>query len=177
MQLELLLSNESRVVPSVARFRARALVQLPLAGDDAEQLAKLVVAAVENAVDHAYRPNEEGSVKLVIQEKHGLLEIRVRDFGMPQDVESLERQLHVPDPTRSGLFGCHTAGLVDEMHWLAFGPQGKALQLRKWLHVHGIADMAEAGEMAPFHDDADSRRHRSTKYGPCGPRMPSAFRN
>jgi anti-sigma regulatory factor (Ser/Thr protein kinase)/GNAT superfamily N-acetyltransferase len=154
MQLELLLSNESRVLPSVRAFAHEALAQLPLSGNDAEQLAELVVAAVENAVEHAYRSDEEGSVKLVIQEKHGLLEIRVRDYGIPQDVESLERQLHAPELSRSGLFGCHTAGLVDEMHWLAFGPQGKALQLRKWLHVHNISDTADAGEIAPFREDA-----------------------
>jgi hypothetical protein len=52
------------------------------------------------------------------------------------------------------LFGCTTTGLVDEVHWLAFGPDGKALQIRKWLHEKHVAEQATAASLAPFHDDA-----------------------
>jgi anti-sigma regulatory factor (Ser/Thr protein kinase)/GNAT superfamily N-acetyltransferase len=148
------MSNQRSVLPSVRALTNEALAQLSLTGTDAEALTSLVAAAVDDAVDHAYLPGEEGSIKLVIHEQHGKLEIRVRDYGMPQDVEALEARLHGSDQNSATLFGCHTAGLVDEMHWLAFGPQGKALQLHKWLHTASVAEGAEAASLAPFQEDA-----------------------
>jgi anti-sigma regulatory factor (Ser/Thr protein kinase)/GNAT superfamily N-acetyltransferase len=151
MQLELLLSNELRVLPSVRAFARETLRQLPLSANDSAALEGLVAGAVEDAVRYAYREGEEGSIKLSLKDAHGQLEIVVRDYGMPQDVKQLERKLHEPGTDR--LFGC-PAAVVDEVHWLAFGPEGKALQIRKWLHDHSVADDPTAGKLAPFEDDA-----------------------
>ncbi len=129
------------------------LRQLPLSPVQAKELETLVAGAVQDAVEHAYRPGEQGSVKLAIREQQGKLEITVRDFGIPRDVELLERQLHSPQGPRA-LFGCSTSGLVDEVHWLAYGPEGKALQIRKWLHVTHVTEQADSGAIAPFRDDA-----------------------
>jgi anti-sigma regulatory factor (Ser/Thr protein kinase) len=154
MQLELLLSNERRVLPGVRALARETLAQLPMPAADARELASLVVGAVENAVEHAYREGEEGSIKLSIVERHGKLEITVRDYGIPQDVELMEHQLHASGAAPATLFGCHAAGLVDEAHWLAYGPAGKALQIRKWLHVTSVADHPDARALEPFRDDA-----------------------
>jgi anti-sigma regulatory factor (Ser/Thr protein kinase) len=151
MQLELLLSNEPRVLPSVRAFARETLKQLPLTASDSTALEGLIVGAVEDAVLHAYREGESGSIKLALNDAHGQLEIVVRDYGMPRDVEQLERQLHEPGADR--LFGC-PAAIVDEVHWLAYGPEGKALQVRKWLHDHSVADDPAAGELTPFEEDA-----------------------
>lgn len=137
---------------------ARALVgetlrQLPLPSGQASELETLVVGALEDAVEHAYPAGEQGSIKLTIREQEGKLEITVRDYGIPRDVELLERQLHSPQAPRT-LFGCSTAGLTDEVHWLAFGPEGKALQIRKWLHVTHVAQQSATASIAPFRDDA-----------------------
>jgi anti-sigma regulatory factor (Ser/Thr protein kinase) len=153
MQLELLFSNERRVLPSVRAFAAETLRQSALLEPDAAQVETLVVGAVEDAVDHAYREGEEGSIKLTIRESHGRLEIVVRDYGMPQDVELLERRLHEPAAGGATLFGCPTH-LFDEVHWQGFGPEGKALEVRKWLHQTSITDSVEAAAIAPFRDDA-----------------------
>jgi anti-sigma regulatory factor (Ser/Thr protein kinase) len=154
MQFELLLSNESRSLPSVRAFARETLGQLPLSPEHAQEIEQLIVKAVSDAIDHAYPPGEEGSIILKVNDRHGRLEIRVRDHGVPQDIEVLERQLHESDGTPPLLFGCLTAGSVDEVHWLAFGPEGKALQVIKWLHDANIAEQAEAADLPPFQQDA-----------------------
>ena len=87
MNLELSFSNEQRSLRIVRAFTRETLQQLPLPAADAEELEKLVLGAVANAVEHAYPNGEEGLIKLTIREQHGRLELRVRDFGMPEDVE------------------------------------------------------------------------------------------
>lgn len=153
MQLELVVSNESRVLGGARALVGETLRQLPLPPGQASELEALVVGALQDAIEHAYRQGEQGSIKLTIREQEGKLEITVRDYGIPRDVELLERQLHSPQAART-LFGCATTGLVDEVHWLAFGPEGKALQIRKWLHVTHVAQQSATASIAPFRDDA-----------------------
>jgi GNAT superfamily N-acetyltransferase len=146
MHLELLLTNDSRALPSVQAFVHTTLLQLPLAAEAADALQRLVLAAVQRAIATAYPAGEEGSIQLAIDEKFGKLELRVRDFGLPQDVDVLERQLHAPSPRITGDSPLLRA--VDEVHWLAFGAQGKALQLIKWLHTQNIADTSSPASLA-----------------------------
>lgn len=144
MHLELQLSNDPRAMPSVRAFVSETLGHLPLRVDVAAGIGTIVVAAVEDAIACAYPPGEDGAVRVAIDESHGKLEIQVRDFGGPQDVSKLERKLH----EQSALL----AAGVDEMHWLSFGPDGKALQVVKWLHETHIADSSP--DAPPFRDDA-----------------------
>lgn len=153
MQLELLLSNEPRALPSVRALVRETLGQLAMPAADAQELETLVVGAVQDAMEHGYPAGEEGSIKLSIKEQQGRLEIRIRDYGVPQDVEVLERMLHDGEAGAIALFGCPAAGCVDEMHWLAYGPEGKALQVLKWLHVTSIEDQAQAQDITPFRED------------------------
>jgi anti-sigma regulatory factor (Ser/Thr protein kinase)/GNAT superfamily N-acetyltransferase len=153
MQLELVVTNDRRVLPSVRAFVRETLRQLPLPADTSAGLEELVAGAVDNAALHAYPDGEEGSIELTFADRHGRLEILVRDYGMPQDVDRMEHDLHAVPSAAAALFGCPTARLVDEAHWLAYGPQGKALQLRKWLHLTSIADRAEELDLKPFHED------------------------
>jgi anti-sigma regulatory factor (Ser/Thr protein kinase) len=154
MHLELLLTNEPRSLPSVQAFVHTTLLQLSLEAQTATKLEQLVLAAVQHAIASAYPAGEEGSIQLTVTERLGKLEIRVRDFGLPQDVEVLERQLHAPDSPASRLFAAELIAAVDELHWLAFGSQGKALQLIKWLHTASIAETSPAAALAPVSADA-----------------------
>ena len=147
MHLELSLSNEPRTLPSVEAFVRSTLLQLPLPGDGSERLGAVVVAAVRDAIENAYPAGEEGSIELTVRELAGKLEIRVRDHGLPQDVKELEKRSQ-GEGLAAALDGCYAADVVDQMHWLAFGPRGKALQLVKWLHVAHVADTSSAEELA-----------------------------
>ena len=61
MNLELSLSNESRVLPGVQAFIRTTLLQLPLSTDGSERLSQLVAAAVQDTVENTYPSGEEGS--------------------------------------------------------------------------------------------------------------------
>lgn len=148
MQLELALTNEARNLPSVQAFVNTSLLQLPLPLAGSEQLGQLVLAAAKNALENAYPSGEEGLIKLKISDMAGKLEIHVRDFGLPQDVAALEKQLHESDSVATWLHGSHAAKVADQMHWLTFGPEGKALQLIKWLHTANVADTSSAEDLA-----------------------------
>jgi anti-sigma regulatory factor (Ser/Thr protein kinase) len=152
MQLELTFSNDESHLPSVHAFLHATLGQLPLEPSPASSLERFVEEAVRDAVDHAYPSGADGQIRLSIDEQHGNLEIRVRDFGIPRDVDALERELH----ESSGAPNRHRGlppDVADEVHWLAHGPQGKALQVVKWLHEEHIEDSAGPESLARFADD------------------------
>src|SRR5262245_31359225 len=142
MQLELTFGNDEKHLPSVKAFLHATLEQLSLDSSIASQLEEFVVRAAREAIDHAYPSGDDGLVKLSIDEQHGKLEIRVRDFGIPQDVAELERHLHEPRASATSCFDCLAPEAVDEVHWLAFGREGKALQVVKWLHERHVTDGA-----------------------------------
>ncbi len=152
MQLELLLKNDPQAIPAVRALVHEALAQLSLEAADVEGLKEVVLAAVGDSVSHAYPEGEEGSIKLTICESHGKLEIRVRDYGMPRDVESLERRLHEPGvPT--ALFGSSATTVADQLHWRGYGPKGKELQIIKWLRSSDVGQNTEAGGITSLRDE------------------------
>ena len=146
MELELLISNEQRVLPSVQAFVHQTLLQLELAAEKAEKLQAFVLLAVSDAIDHAYPEGEEGAIKVSLSEKGGKLEISIRDFGLPQDVNLLEKRLHQEGSDGAVLYGVQTPDIADEVHWVAFGREGKALQLVTWLHTDHVRDSSTSDE-------------------------------
>ena len=153
MKLELLINNEQRVLPSVQAFVHQTLAQLSLPDEDAENIEEFVLRAVLHCIEHAYPAGEEGSIRVVISEEHGKLEIQIRDCGLPHDVQAMEKRLHENDLADGVLYGCHAADIADEVHWLAFGREGKALQLIKWLHTRHVTDSVAAADLASIADD------------------------
>jgi anti-sigma regulatory factor (Ser/Thr protein kinase)/GNAT superfamily N-acetyltransferase len=150
MQLELTFGNNQIHLPSVRAFLTATLQQFPLETVTVEKLGTFINAAVEAAISEAYPAGEEGWIKLSIQEQHGRLEIRIRDFGIPKDVKLMERQLQQAGATATSRLGIPAADVADEVHWLTFGPEGKALQVVKWLHETHIADAASDVTLQPF---------------------------
>jgi GNAT superfamily N-acetyltransferase len=79
--------------------------------------------------------------------------VTVRDYGLPENVERLEQQLHERPASGLNLFGCPASDVVDQVHWLAYGPEGKALQIMKWLHVTHVAESSPTPALEAFHHD------------------------
>ncbi len=152
MQLELTFGNTPIHLPSVRAFLDATLQQLPLSSDTAAKLRTFIDAAVKDAILHAYPRGDQGLINLSVQSQHGKLEIRVRDFGIPKDVHLMEQQLRPADTTATNRFGTLGAEVADEVHWLTFGPDGKALQVVKWLHDSHIADVASGERLERFSD-------------------------
>jgi anti-sigma regulatory factor (Ser/Thr protein kinase)/GNAT superfamily N-acetyltransferase len=156
MQLELIFTNDSRFLPGIGAFTQETLKQWPLDAAIAEKLGQCVLAAARHAIEQAYPAGGQGSIELTVREQGGKLEFIVRDYGLPQDVASLERQLHDSASPAAGKIALNWPGadVVDELHWIGYGREGKAIQLVKWLHDDHITDRAHPAALAPFQDDA-----------------------
>ena len=150
LQLELLVNNDPRVLTAVRAFAREALRQTPLAAPQTAKLVELIERSAHAAIKEAYPAGEDGSIRLQIAESQGKVVVTVRDYGMPQDVAMLERQLHQPDCPQARLFGMPSREIADEIHWLNYGPEGKALQLTIWLHNEPISIQA----LETFREDA-----------------------
>ncbi|QDT72321.1 ATP-binding protein [Lacipirellula limnantheis] len=145
MHLQLLFPNAPQIIPSIAAFTRETFRQYPFDDATADKLAQCVIAAATNAVQHAYPAGEQGEIKLSVNEDHGKLEFLVRDDGLPQDVAALERGLHDPQmPAGSHALDWPGLDAVDEIHWIGYGREGKAIQIIKWLHDSRIADSASS---------------------------------
>ena len=129
MQFELQFTNEATTLPVVSATLDEVLGPLPLDADVTSALHKLTLDVVRDAIEHAYPSGAEGFIKLTIQLKRNKLEILVRDYGMPQDIERLEHRYQQAQP-----FDKH---IVDQVHWCSFGPDGKEFQIVKWLDTVG----------------------------------------
>ena len=158
LQMELLVNNDSRVLSAVEAFASEAQRQTTLEWTEIDTLVRLVTRSTQAAIDHAYPVGEEGSIKVRIAESHGKLILTVRDHGMPQDIRELERQLHDADHTDLRLFGIPCADVADEIHWIGYGPGGKALQITKWLHNTDITRHVAKEGLRSFHDDVPIAR-------------------
>lgn len=154
MHLEILVTNDERVLSAVRAFAWETLRQTSLASPEIDKLVDLVERSVHAAIGHAYAAGEEGSVKVSISESQGKLVVTVRDYGMPQDIETLERQLHEPNHPNPRLFGISCKDIADEVHWLGYGPEGKALQLIKWLYNTHITAQTPEHMLETFQSDA-----------------------
>jgi anti-sigma regulatory factor (Ser/Thr protein kinase)/GNAT superfamily N-acetyltransferase len=154
MQLELIFTNDARFLPGIDAFTHETLKQWPLKPSVAAKLGECVSAAARYAIEHAYVAGEQGSIELTVRENAGKLEFIIRDHGLPQDVAALETRLHDQSIAATSKIALNWPGaeVVDELHWLGYGRDGKAIQLVKWLHDAHVADTADAAALAPFHD-------------------------
>jgi anti-sigma regulatory factor (Ser/Thr protein kinase)/GNAT superfamily N-acetyltransferase len=125
MQLALEFTNEPKTLLVVRAFLREALRQLPIEANTADALGELALDVVRDAIEHAYPQGEEGTIKITFGQRRSKLEIFVRDFGMPQEIATLDRRFH-----ESGVFD---EKVVDQVHWRSFGPDGKEFQIVKWL--------------------------------------------
>ncbi len=155
MELQLTVNNSLRVLPVVRSFVSDSLSETSLEEELHNRLVELIVQTVEDAICHAYQPNEDGDISIRIKESHGKLELTVRDYGMPQDVLALESQLHQDNGKNTRLFGISCKDIADEVHWTGFGREGKALNICKWLHNTDITESSSEAELSRFSSDIE----------------------
>jgi len=153
LEFELRVTNSPRVLPTVKSFVQEILQNAALEAATIESLRKLIMIRVTNAIANAYPPGEAGTIALHASHDSAALVISIRDYGLPQDVQQLEAGLHAPgESPAKQVFGLDLIGAADELHWISYGPEGKALQITKWLHETDITACPEAGDLQPFHE-------------------------
>ena len=140
MEMELRLSNDSPLLPSVRAFVCSTLNELGLTESTVSGLEQLVDEVVTHTIEHAYPHGEDGAIIVKVTESNGKFEITICDDGVPQDIQRLEAELEQGPVDLPGLKNAIKTGTLDEMHWSALGPSGKALHLIKWLHDKSVKD-------------------------------------
>ncbi|MCP4945059.1 MAG: GNAT family N-acetyltransferase [Planctomycetaceae bacterium] len=140
MEMELRLSNDSPLLPSVQAFIRSTLNEVGLADTTVTGLEQLVGEVITHTVDHAYPNGEQGAIIIKVTESNGKFELTICDDGVPQDIQKLEAELIQGPIDLPSLRNAINTGILDEMHWSALGPNGKALHLIKWLHDKSVRD-------------------------------------
>ena len=149
LTFELRVTNDARALGTVESFSREILRHTSLADAAADRLHELFVAAMRETFACAYPPGESGAIILSSVQKEGVLEVTIRDFGLPHDFPRLEEALVSTDVgLRKQLLGLDWAHRADEVHYESFSPEGKALRIVKWLHESHVARRGE--KLAPF---------------------------
>ncbi len=133
MNVELTVNNDPEVLPVVESFVSESFGLLSLDAEQLQKIRRLVIQSALDAIKNAYRPEEEGSVTIRIDVSNGKLEISVRDYGMPEDTAAMETIIHHEEGGSARLFGMSCKDTADEVHWIGYGPEGKALRICKRL--------------------------------------------
>lgn len=151
LELELRVSNNPRVLSSVKVFAHDILQQTPVDEKTAAGLLELIMTRTTNAIAHAYPPGETGSVVIHATYDHASLVVTIRDYGLPQDLRQLEESLQKGNLSPWASTGPEVLRSADELRWITYGPEGKALQITKRLHDVAITAYLQAGDLQPFH--------------------------
>jgi len=121
-------------LPSVLGFEkvamgtaASAARLMGFSDDRVEDLKTAIAEACINAMEHGNRFNENLRVAVTLTLSDDALEVRVADRGTgmkkPVIAPDIDRKMHGDEPPRGlGLFLIQS--LVDEVEWVAAGPDG-----------------------------------------------------
>ncbi len=152
LEFELRVSNSPRALATIKSFVHEILLHDAINETTSEGLRQLIMARVSDAIENAYPPGETGTIALHASHDNTALVVTIRDYGLPQDIQKLEAGLHATDASlQKQVFGLDWAKTADELHWISYGPEGKALQITKWCHEIDITAHPEAGNLEPFH--------------------------
>ena len=164
MEMELRLSNDSPLLPSVRAFVRSTLNELGLPDTTVSGLEQLVDEVIAHTIEHAYPHGEDGAVIVKVTESNGKFEITICDDGVPQDIQKLESELVQGPVDLPGLRNAINTGMLDEMHWSALGPSGKALHLIKWLGDKSVkdSDSPQVSKDEPLAPEQDYDVRKST---------------
>lgn len=147
MEFEIRISNDARALGLVEAFTTETLKHCPI--ERPEALHQLVLEATSHLVDEAYPEGQTGSIVLHSRQFSDHVEISIRDFGLPSDIAALEG---ATEDSTSWIGRFREAGAADSLNWSGYGPDGKALTIRKSFHDTHITAQGQAADLEPFSD-------------------------
>ncbi|MBU0495214.1 MAG: GNAT family N-acetyltransferase [Chloroflexi bacterium] len=155
---ELTLPNDKRVLP-VALAHVRELAKLAeLPPKETQGLVLAADEACANVIEHAFDPGESGTFVVGGEASPTALTLTIRDQGLPFD-PSVAPTYTLPTGTDAASVNTQGLGLylihqmVDEVHWINHGREGKELRLVKYRPQQDVTAQVLAAELAPFRDD------------------------
>lgn len=156
LRTELTLPNDPEIL-EVARAYAQQLVHLAqLPAGEAGPLVEAVVEAASNVLDHAFEPDEEGTLRIIGEVTPTDLVISVCDHGLPFDPLRLAPSEGTSRHLTEGTGLAQIRKAVDKLDWIHRGREGKELRMVKHRpqrdvteQDEGLEQMAEDAPLAP----------------------------
>ncbi len=125
------ISADAGVLPPVIEFVKEMTLRLGLG--DAEHVDQAVELVCMNVIEHAFGPEEEGSLDVQVLRRAGLVIVAVEDQGLPFDYKRLE-----DGEDRTVLEVLH--GSFDETRFVNLGRRGNRVELLKHLPHTDVRD-------------------------------------
>lgn len=104
------------------------------------QLELMVEEACLNVIEHAFEPDETGSLDVVIERKPGKIVIGIEDQGLPFDFNKVDPN------SESGLGMLLIRSFADQVSYLNLGRKGKRVEIIKSLAYKGIENYVSPEE-------------------------------
>jgi anti-sigma regulatory factor (Ser/Thr protein kinase) len=125
------ISADAGFLPPVIEFVKEMTLRLGLG--DAEHVDQAVELVCMNVIEHAFGPEEEGSLDVQVLRRAGLVVVAVEDQGLPFDYKRLE-----DGEDRTVLEVLH--GSFDETRFVNLGRRGNRVELLKHLPHTDVRD-------------------------------------
>ena len=116
--------------------------KIELPKKEREELLEATKELVLNAIEHAYAPDEEGTIEIAIELFSNGIKVDVRDWGLPFDQKLLKSVPLDPSVRNKGLNRVYL--LVDSFQYVNLGLGGKKFSIVKYVpwHLHLRNDVA-----------------------------------
>src|SRR5215210_5932010 len=124
-------SADAGLLPPVIEFVRQMTLRLGLR--DAEHVDQAVELVCINVIEHAFGPEEEGSLDVQVLRRAGLVVVAVEDRGLPFDYKRLQ-----DGEDRTVLEVLHRA--FDETRFINLGRRGNRVELLKHLPHADVRD-------------------------------------
>jgi hypothetical protein len=125
------ISADAGFLPSVIEFVKQITLRLGL--DGAEHVDRAVELVCRNVIEHAFGPEEEGSLDVEVLRRPGLVVVAVEDQGLPFDYKRLQ-----DGEDRSVLEILRRS--FDETRFVNLGRRGNRVELLKHLPLTDVRD-------------------------------------
>lgn len=143
LNLTLTLPNTPHSVSIGGACVAEAASSLDFAPRSVSRLRLAVEEAVQNAVKHAYQPNQSGLIEIEVCQVPLGIQVKVKDQGIPFQPSERAQHDHLHGWSRM-------TELMDRVSYHNLGRQGKEVELTLYQHETSLKEHFSPGELEPI---------------------------
>lgn len=152
------ISARKEYLPAIGNAVRAFAEQFSFSEKEIFQLELIVEEACLNVIEHAFDPDEKGSLDVVIERRPGKLVIGVEDQGLPFDFSKVDSN------AESGLGMLLIRSFADEVSFLNLGRYGKRVEITKSLSYKDVEDYVSVDEKNRSKELPQAPADRSLQY-------------
>ncbi|MBN1485323.1 MAG: GNAT family N-acetyltransferase [Chloroflexia bacterium] len=153
---ELTIPNDLSYLPAIGAYVKAIAAKVGFSEQETNRIRLAADEACTHVIETAFEPGEKNLLRIICEESDVGLRVIVADTGMPfnpsliadyDPAAGLDREL-------GGLGFFLMKRLMDEVHFVSKGPEGKELHLIKYLESGSITNYFSDEELSPYEADA-----------------------